>query len=63
MTAKQNVCGLLVSEAVAKAAYDSWPRRPPTGYSDDSWASACKNHVLLVAREHGEDPDVVGLEN
>lgn len=50
------LAGLLVSEKVAEAAKKTWPVRPPTGYDDRLWQSACTNHVLFVAREHGEEP-------
>ena len=53
---KVELCGLLVSEAVRDEASRTWPKRPPTFGDDRLWAAACANHVLLVAREHGEEP-------
>lgn len=51
-----SLCGMLVSEAVRERAIKTWPSRPATGYDDRSWAAATANHVLLVAREFGEEP-------
>ena len=55
--AKVKLCGMLVSEAVCKAAFESWPRRPAIGWDDRGWQAACANHVLLTARELGEEPE------
>lgn len=52
----KKLCGMLVGEAVYEAALASWPKRPATGYDDGSWGAACANHVLLLAREMGEEP-------
>lgn len=54
---KVELCGMLISPAVRDEAYKTWPRRPPTGYDDRLWSGACANHVLLIAREHGEEPE------
>jgi hypothetical protein len=54
---KLKLCGMLVSQRVFDEAMKDWPRRPPTGFDDRSWGGACANHVLLVARELGEEPD------
>lgn len=56
MSEKVSLCGLLVSKAVADEAIATWPRRPATGFDDRSWSAACANHVLGIAREHGEEP-------
>lgn len=58
---KKELAGLLVSEETFDAALADWPRRPPTGFDDLSWGAACANHVLLVARERGEEPEVAEL--
>lgn len=54
---KHSLCGMLVSEKVRNAALAEWPSRPETGYDDRLWGAACANHVLLIAREHGEEPE------
>lgn len=59
---QRELCGLAVSEDAFKAAVESWPRRPATGYDDRSWEAACCNHVLLTARQHGEEPRRAGLQ-
>lgn len=57
-TEKVELCGMLVSSTVRDAAAKNWPTRPPTGWDDRTWSAACANHVLLVAREHGEEPEM-----
>lgn len=52
---KVSLCGMRVSEQVRDEALQTWPRRPPTGYDDRLWGAVCANHVLLIAREHGEE--------
>jgi hypothetical protein len=47
------ICGIAVPAALRDVIYENWPERTPTGYDDRSFAAACANHVLLVAREHG----------
>lgn len=54
---KVELCGMLVSEKVRDEAVKTWPTRPPTGFDDRSWSAALANHVLLVARDHGEEPE------
>ena len=53
---KVELCGMLVSETVRDAALADWPQRPETETDDRVWSAACANHVLLCAREHGEEP-------
>jgi hypothetical protein len=55
---KKELCGILVSQEVFDESISTWPKRPPTGYDDRLWRAACANHVLLIAREHGEEPDL-----
>lgn len=55
-TNEREMYGMLVSAEVARKAIETFPRRPPTGYDDRSWEAACRNHILLVAREMGEEP-------
>ena len=62
MTTK-TLAGLVVTEQVFESALATWPTRPATGYDDRSWAAACANHVLLVAREHGAEPKVAELQS
>ncbi|NCC94777.1 MAG: hypothetical protein EOM10_16175 [Opitutae bacterium] len=61
MSAKVELCGLLVSKEVQTEAYRTWPTRPATGYDDRTWLAACRNHVLVVAREMGEEPQVAAM--
>ena len=55
--AKVSLCGMLVSRRVRDKAVRTWPTRPPTGYDNRTWGAAYANHVLLVAREFGEEPE------
>ena len=48
---------MLVSKLVRDESVATWPQRPPTGYDDRSWGAACANHVVLMAREVGEEPE------
>jgi len=56
---KIEVCGMLVSPEAHAEIMSTWPKPVGIGLCSDPrvWSAACANHVLLVARSFGEEPE------
>lgn len=56
MSEKRELAGMMVSQQVFDEAVRTWPR-PRNGMGAQPVGAVCANHVLIIARSMGEEPE------